>query len=312
MKISLVLTVFNEEKTINKLVEALKRQTKKPDEIIIVDGGSIDNTAQGIKNYNLGMKILIKPGMTIAQGRNAGITETVGEIIVMTDAGCIPHNDWFAKITEPFNNPSVDVVAGFYNMTGDSVLQRCLACYLGILPERLNPDNFLPSARSIAFKKEIWERVGKFSEKLDKAGEDTLFNYQAKKIGAKFKTVEDAVVDWEVPSTLKEAIYKFYIYAKGDGQAGIWWHPNQRFSTHNLKISSVYGRYLIFLLLFILGFNTNIFWLVLLITFFGYLIWTINKNYRFVNRLSSVYYLPLIQVFSDISIMVGFLKGSLK
>ncbi len=312
---TLVITVFNEEKTIDKLLSALEKQTRKPEEIIFVDGGSTDATASVISNFQFpssNKKILTRPNSTIAQGRNVGIKEASGEIIVMTDAGCIPHQDWFEKITAPFKNSSTDVVAGFYQMTGETTLQKSLSCYLGILPQKLNPANFLPSARSIAFKKEIWQKVGGFSEKLEMAGEDTLFNYQAKKLGAKFVTVPEAVVDWELPKGWSEAMKKFYIYAKGDGQASIWWHPSQRLSTHNLKISSVYARYLVFLLLFILGFYLKSLWFFLLITFFAYLVWAVNKNYKFVSRTKALFYLPVIQIISDFCVMAGFLKGALK
>jgi len=319
MKISLVIPVLNEEETIEKLLQALADQTKKPDEIIFVDGGSKDKTVKKMENGkwkmekdNIRFKIFVKPGASIAQGRNYGIERTEREIIVMTDAGCIPHHDWFEKITQPFTDPKIDVVAGFYKMTGESIFQRCLTCYLGILPERLNPKTFLPSARSIAFKKEIWQKVGGFSEKLTKAGEDTLFNYQAKRLGAKFVVVPEALVDWEIDKRFFEVTKKFYIYAKGDGQAGIWWHPSKRFSTHNLKISSIYGRYLVGGTLFITGFFSNFFWILLIVLFLGYLFWAIFKNYKFVKKWQAIFYLPAIQIASDFLVMAGFLAGVLR
>ena len=51
MKISFVATVFNEEKTITALLDSLFKQTKMPDEIIIVDGGSLDSTLSRIFNF---------------------------------------------------------------------------------------------------------------------------------------------------------------------------------------------------------------------------------------------------------------------
>jgi len=309
MKTSLVITVLNEEKTIGELLVSLGRQTKKPEEIIFVDGGSIDNTVAKIKNYNPKFKIFIKPRASIAQGRNFGIRKAKGEIIVTTDAGCVLHRDWFEKITAPFGKGDVDIVAGFYHMTGETVFQKCLACYLGILPEKLNPKNFMPSARSMAFRREIWEKVGGFNEKLERAGEDTLFNYQARRLGAKFLTVKDAVVDWELPKAWREAMKKFYAYAKGDGQIGIWWHPSQRLSTHNLKISAIYARYVLGAILFIGGFYLNLLWFFLLMGFSLYLFWAISKNYNYVKRMSAIFLLPVIQIVSDVCVIWGFARG---
>ncbi len=319
MTSSLVITVLNEERTIEKLLEALREQTQKPEEIIFVDGGSTDATASVISNFQFPIsnkrtkiKFLEKPGASIAQGRNFGIRKAKGEIIVMTDAGCIPHRDWFEKITEPFSKDDIDIVAGFYQMIGETVFQKCLVCYLGILPEKLDPENFMPSARSIAFKKEIWEKIGGFNEKMEWGGEDTLFNYQAKRLGAKFLTVSEALVDWEMSKTWRKAIKKFYGYAKGDGQAGIWWHPNQRFSTHNLKISAIYARYILGVALLIMGFWLKPLWALLLIGFFLYLVWAVSKNYNYVRRLKAIFFLPTIQIISDLAVMAGFLVGTIK
>lgn len=316
MKISFVTTIFNEEKTIETFLKSLEAQTKKPDEIIIVDGGSADNTVVKInkwrrENGKLKIKLLVKKGTTIAQGRNRGIKTAKGEIIAMSDAGCVIHPEWLEKITKPFADEKIGLVAGFYRMTGKSVFQKCLACYLGILPEKLDPENFMPSARSMAFRKKVWERIGGFNEELDRGGEDTLFNYQAKKLGVKFFTAKDALVSWEVPSSWGEAIRKFHGYAKGDGQAGIWWHPSQRISTHNLKISAIYARYLLGLVFLILGLFFPPFWVALAVLIALYLFWSIVKNYNNVKVWQATFILPAIQIVSDLAVMAGFLAGTL-
>jgi glycosyltransferase involved in cell wall biosynthesis len=312
MKVSLVITVFNEEKTIERLIRSLERQTRALDEIIFVDGGSKDKTVQLIKaeaKKNKKIKPFIKKGATIAQGRNLGLKKAKNEIIAMTDAGCIAHQDWLEKIIQPFKDPLVGIAAGFYQMTGKTAFQQAVAPYLGILPEELNPVSFLPSARSMAFRKNVWEKVGGFKEKLARAGEDTLFNYQAIKAGVKFVTVADALVDWEMPKTLGEAAKKFFTYAKGDAQAGIWWHPNQRFSTHNLKILAIYGRYWLGLLLLVAGFFQPIFWWLLGLSLIGYSLWAVVKNGRYLRNKKAFLWLPIFQIVSDLAVMAGFASG---
>src|SRR5438046_2136759 len=103
-------------------------------------------------------------------------------------------------------------------MTGSSPLQKAVAPFLGITPQRYDNKNFLPSARSMAFLKGVWEELGGFSESLERAGEDTLFNLKAVKAGIEIIRVNNAIVYWEVPKTLQENLKKFFVYAKGDVQ----------------------------------------------------------------------------------------------
>jgi len=51
IKISLICTVLNEQKSMGAFLDSIEIQTKKPDEIVIVDGGSNDKTVEIIKNY---------------------------------------------------------------------------------------------------------------------------------------------------------------------------------------------------------------------------------------------------------------------
>lgn len=322
MKISFVSTVFNEEKTIDIFIESLFRQTTMPDEIIIVDAGSRDNTVKKMKNDLTSarirgsgkskLKIFVKPNLTIAQGRNFGIERATGEVIAMSDAGCVLHKDWLEKITKPFIKNDPDIVAGFYRMTGSSSIQKVLSVYLGIPSQKFDTERFLPSARSVAFKKSLWQKLGGFDEKLDRAGEDTLFNYQAIRAGAKFIRVKNALVDWEVPKGLREGFKKFYVYAKGDIQAGIWWHPTQRGSTHNIKIFSIFLRYIIGFTMFVFSFQYEILGRVLLAAILFYLVWTIWKMRYLVTDYKTRLWLPIIQIISDIAVLSGTSMGILR
>lgn len=312
MKISFVTIALNEERRIGAFLESLRNQSKRPDEIIFVDNGSKDRTVQKIEASGLKARILVKSGIPIAVARNFGIKRAKNDIIVMADSDCVLHKDWLEKITVPFQDDSIDIVAGFYEKAADSVLQKSFLPYYGVSPKNIDLKNFMPATCSIAFRREIWEKVGGFDEKLERAGEDTLFNYRAKQLGAKFVTAPEAIVDWEVPKTWKEAAKKFYYYAKGDAQTGIWWHPSKRFSTHNLKIIAIYARYLVSLVFFILGFRFPFLWALLGILFLSYLVWAIWKNYNQVRVWQAIFLLPAIQIVSDFCVMAGFASGIFK
>ena len=56
MKISIIITVFNEEKYISKCLNSLVNQTYKDWEIIIVDDGSLDSSKFKVQSYNSKLK----------------------------------------------------------------------------------------------------------------------------------------------------------------------------------------------------------------------------------------------------------------
>ena len=80
MKVSVIVTVKNEAASITGLLESLKDQSRQPDEIIISDGGSTDETVAIVESYKnqLPLEILALPGANISQGRNRAIDEAAG------------------------------------------------------------------------------------------------------------------------------------------------------------------------------------------------------------------------------------------
>lgn len=313
MKTSVVCTVYNEESSIRALLDSLLLQTKKPDEIVIVDGGSSDQTANIIREYQQKYRFinLIKDHGSIAHGRNTSIYNAKYPIIAQIDGGCVANKHWLKRITKPFEDPGTGLVAGFYKMTGEKPLQKAAAPFFGTPPERFDPRCFMPSARSMAFRKNVWEQVGRYSEKLERAGEDTLFNYKILEAGITIARVKSAIVYWELPDSLLECLKKFYIYAKGDAQAGIWWHPAQKMSTHNIKISLIFGRYFIALLLLILSIVIPILAFIVVVGFIFYVAWASKKFEDVVSDPKAQFWVPILQIGSDLAVMAGFASGIL-
>lgn len=313
MKVSVCVTVFNEERSIAKLLESLLAQTKKPDEIVIVDGGSKDKTVEIIKHFqkkDKRIKLLIEPG-SIAHGRNTSIDLAKYPIIAQIDAGCVAKKDWLEKIIEPLKHKEVGLVAGFYHMAATNSMQKAMNFYHGITPKRFDPTNFLPSARSVAFKKKIWGKVGGYSEKLDRAGEDTLFFHDVVKTRTRIVRVEKAIVHWKEPAsfTLKDSIKKFYFYAKGDAQVGIWWHSTKQLASHNIKITLIFARYLVGLVGVILAFRHPLLWPFLILGLVFYIFWAFRKVFMEFNDWKVGVWGIVLQFSSDFAVMLGFLAG---
>jgi len=72
-KATLICTVYNEGESINKLFESILQQSVRPDEVIVVDGGSTDGTIDKIKEIadeHEWVNLIVEEGCNIAEGRN--------------------------------------------------------------------------------------------------------------------------------------------------------------------------------------------------------------------------------------------------
>lgn len=305
MKISFITTIYNEEKTIHQFLESLNNQSKLPDEIIIVDGGSIDNTLSTISNFQIRVsktKIIIKKGNR-SIGRNEAIKNATGDIIVCSDSGNILNPNWIKNITKPFSKKDVDVVAGYYEGIATNVFQKSILPYAFVMPDKVDPESFLPATRSIAFTKKIWKKAGGFDERLSH-NEDYAFAHALKKIHAKIVFARDAIVYWMPRDTFGSAYIMFLRFAYGDAEARIF----------RLKVFLIFARYslgLIILLLAIL-IQSKIIFIMLLLGIFVYILWAINKNYKYVREWQAIYLLPSFQFVSDAAVLIGTIQGIFK
>src|SRR3989344_3250098 len=300
IKFSLIVTTFNEEKNVGELIDSISIQSRIPDEIVIVDGESKDGTISIIKEKillyrkKLNIKLIKKKGNR-SVGRNEAIKNSTGDIILSTDAGCILDKNWVENITQPFKTEKTDVVSGYYKGVSKNVFQKSLIPYVLVMEDKIT-NEFLPATRSMAFKKSVWEKVGRFNESLSH-NEDYAFALKIKKSKYLIKFKKDALVFWMPRKNLKDAFIMFFRFALGDIQANII----------RSKIIFIFLRYIFALYLTILNLIMKSFPLVVFteLLFLFYILWSIYKNYKYVSSYKAFLYLPLLQFTSDIAVISG-------
>ncbi len=310
MKVSVCITVLNEEDSIVRLLDALFKQSLKPDEIIIVDGGSIDSTVALIESYqkiNKKLKVkLLKERSSRSKGRNLSIEIAKNNVVAITDAGCVPQKDWLKNIVRPFQNKA-DVSVGFYKMSYKNSFQKAESLYLGVLPKNFDA-NFLPSTRSVAFTKKVWEEVGGFPENLGGTAEDTVFNLKLLNNNSHLSRVKNAVVEWGMPKNLSEFYLKIFNYAKGDAETRIIFFPGKGFMSHNIKALFVITRYLvaIWVSILLLPYNLSP---IILVLIFVYCFWAYRKLFKAFEENKTAIWGPVLQITADLGVIFGFING---
>ncbi|MDP2728372.1 MAG: glycosyltransferase, partial [Dehalococcoidia bacterium] len=160
MSVTLICTVLNEEATIATLLDSILAQSRRPDEVIVVDGGSRDRTLEVLRSYQdrLPLRILLEPGCNISQGRNRAVQAAVGEVIASTDAGVRLDPKWLEALIEGLGRQSRPaVVCGFFVADPQGIFEKALGATTLPNLEEIDPARFLPSSRSVAFLKEAWQ-----------------------------------------------------------------------------------------------------------------------------------------------------------
>jgi len=227
VRISLVVTVLNEAESIDTLLASIAEQTQAPDEIVVVDGGSSDGTAERVRAWaerGLPVQVHVLPGSNISQGRNAGIARSTGDILAVTDAGVRLVPGWLERLTAPFRSESPpDVVCGFFRSDPATLFELVLGATTLPLVEEIDPQRFLPSSRSVAFTRSAWQAVGGYPEWLDYC-EDLVFDLALKRAGFRFAWAPEAVAYFRPRRSLRSFFRQYYLYARGDGKADLWRH----------------------------------------------------------------------------------------
>jgi len=114
MKISVVIPARNEQALLPQTLQSIQSLTRKPDELIVVDNGSADNTAKIAQTY--GAKVVYISTRGIGLARQKGLEKASGDIIAYTDADTVVPTEWLTKIEKAFAAPGVVGVFGTYKI----------------------------------------------------------------------------------------------------------------------------------------------------------------------------------------------------
>ncbi len=314
MKVSLILTVLNEGEHVRRLFDSILKQTRLPDEIVVCDGGSRDNTVAVIQSYadRLPIKVISVPSANISQGRNAAIKAAIGEVIAATDAGVWLEAHWLEELIKAGRwekegnkgnrgNGMAALVAGFYKSDAQTRFEVALGATT--LPDvaEINPAKFLPSSRSVAFRKDAWEAVGRYPEWAD-FSEDVVFDLAMRDKFGPFVFAPNAIAHFQPRASLGAFAKQYFNYAKGDGRANLW--PRIHFI-----------RYFTYLVAAPLGLYAAIsvspwLWLLGVLAGLAYIrrpLQRLMRSGKF--SIEALLWIPVIRVTGDLAKMIGYPVG---
>ena len=115
MSISVIVVTLNRAESLQEVLRSLIRQERQPDEVIVVDNGSTDNTKEVVLNFKdkLNIKYVYEAQSGIPYARNAGIRNATKDIIAFIDDDCVADRNWLKYLEIPFiKDPYIGVVGG--------------------------------------------------------------------------------------------------------------------------------------------------------------------------------------------------------
>ncbi len=240
LRVTVIMTVKNDAAGCAQTLQTLLTQSRRPDEIVVVDGGSTDGTVRMVRELasrHDNVRLIEAPGANIARGRNIATQAARHDIIASTDSGCRAEPDWLERLIAPFaQDRDTDFVAGFYDIEAHSLLERVvgLATMRGQL-DPVAPATFKPSGRRAAYTTRLWSQAVGWPEWVNYS-EDTLFDHRIRALGARWEFVGDAVVHWRPRTSLRKIAKQFYHYGTGRGHTQID-APSFRYNLRNFAVA---------------------------------------------------------------------------
>ena len=177
-KLSIIVPIYNAEKTLNKCIDSIITQEYRDLEIILVDDGSRDNSLEICNEYaqrDGRITVHHKENAGLVAARKTGVELASGEYIGFVDSDDFIDTDMYSKLMEQAQEHESDIVVGGLVLDySDHTVKKCNAIPAGyygesdmrseIVPRMLTYSGFLefgiiPGVVVKVFKKEILEKA---------------------------------------------------------------------------------------------------------------------------------------------------------
>jgi cellulose synthase/poly-beta-1,6-N-acetylglucosamine synthase-like glycosyltransferase/peptidoglycan/xylan/chitin deacetylase (PgdA/CDA1 family) len=232
--ISVIVPAYNEAANIAATVRSLAASDYPYFEIIVVDDGSTDGTADIVERMaEPGVRVLRQPNGGKPAALNLGIRHARGDLIAMVDGDTVFHPDALARLVQPFADPAVGAVSGntkVANRKGFLGRWQHLEYVIGFNLDRRMFDvaecmPTIPGAIG-AFRRETLLGIGGVS--AETLAEDTDLTMAVVRSGWRVVYAETAIAWTEAPATLRQLWRQRYRWCYGTMQA-IWKHRQSLF-----------------------------------------------------------------------------------
>ena len=214
--VSIIIPTFNGATRIGSCLDALLAQVAgRPVEILVVDDGSTDSTAEVVGRY-AGVRLITQTNAGPAAARNRGAQQAKGAILLFTDDDCVPMQDWLDAMLEPFSDPEVAGAKGIYRSRQRQLAARFVQIEFEDKYRLMAglPDIDFIDTYSAAFVRDRFLEMSGYDTSFPVAcAEDIELSYRMSARGWKMKFVPTAIVYHSHPDSFSRYLKKKYKFA---------------------------------------------------------------------------------------------------
>jgi cellulose synthase/poly-beta-1,6-N-acetylglucosamine synthase-like glycosyltransferase len=205
MEISVVVPARNAARTIGRCLEGLLEQNAPSDlyQVIVVDDGSTDDTRRVVQEA--GVELIAQPHEGPAAARNRGVVASKGEIVLFTDADCVPAGTWIQEMVRPFDDPEIVGVKGVYRTRQRGIVPRFVQLEYEERYELMARQRWIDfiDTYSAGYRREVFLAEGGFDTRYPNASvEDQELSFRMAELGHKMIFNPGAAVYHQHPETL--------------------------------------------------------------------------------------------------------------
>ena len=217
-KVSVIVCVYNGERTINDCLASLEQLNYPNYEVIVVNDGSTDGTLQVAESYDY-IRLINQENQGLSAARNVGIDAARGEIIAFTDADCVADEDWLTHLVARLQASEFAAVGGpNLSPPDDSFVASCVAVSPGAPAHVLLDDEeaeHIPGC-NMAFRREALDAINGFDPIFRAAGDDVDLCWRLQNKGYKIGFSPAAVVWHFRRNTVRDYLKQQRGYGKAE------------------------------------------------------------------------------------------------
>lgn len=172
-RVSVVVCTYNGGRTLGQCVQSLQNLDYPDFEVIVVDDGSTDDTAEILQRFR-GIRVIRQPNRGLSVARNAGLEAASGSIVAYTDSDCFVDGDWLTLLVQQLEHSGASAVGGPNLTPDDGWLASCVAASPGQPTHVLENDQVaehIPGC-NMAFRRDALLEIQGFDYQYKKAGDD--------------------------------------------------------------------------------------------------------------------------------------------